>query len=117
MEHLPTFIKVSSLIVSIFDGGAMLLFLVGAATFRPNRTGQREGVFICILLTGLFGFSSIGGGMEAFMGGSYYYANTMPRELWPLVVFAGARLAYIALNLTLWIWTLRRFRQFRIEAR
>lgn len=94
----------------------MLLFLIGAATFRPNRTGQREGVFICLLIAALFGVSSIGRALSAYMGGSYYYASTMPRELWPLFAFAGARFAYIALSVTLWIWTLRRFRQFRIEA-
>ncbi len=117
MEHLPTFIRVSSVIVSIIDGGAMILLLIGAATFKPNRTGQREGVFICLILAGLFGANSLARALSAYMGGSFYYASTMPRELWPMFVFGSARLVHAALGVTLWVWTLKRFRRYRIEAK
>ncbi len=116
VEHLATFIRVSSVILSIIDGGAMILFLIGAATFRPNRTGQREGVFICLILAGVFGAGSLGRAVDAYMGGSFYYASTMPRDLWPLVVFGGVRFIHTALGVTLWVWTLKRFRRYRIDA-
>ncbi len=117
MEHLPTLIRVSSLIVSIIDGGAMILLLIGAATFKQGRTGQREGFFVCLILAGLFGTNALARALSAYMGGSYYYALTMPGDLWPLVVFGSARLVHAAFGVTLWVWTLKQFRQYRIDAR
>ncbi len=69
-----------------------------------------------MLIAGLFGLDSLSELAEAYMGGAYYYAFTMPRELWPLIMLGVTRVFYIALSMTLWIWTLKRFRRERIEA-
>ena len=116
MHDFPTILSSLSWVISIIDGGIMILFFVGASTYKQGRLNQRQGMFVCLLIALIFGANAAARGLDGFMGGSVRYAVGRPDVVWPLVALEIARFFHVVFGLVFWVWVLLQFRRYRIDS-